>query len=238
MTAPLLERRLDPLPQWRDCLGSETSRPILYLLRHCETEWNQAKLYQGRSDPPLSASGLLQAQTLAEELAPVLSQPITLLSSPLMRARTTAAILASRAEATAMIDHRLTELSYGSWEGYSQQAIKLLWPDMLRQWKRTPDTVAFPGGEALRDLQARVRSFLVDAAESDGPIFAVTHDGVIRLALLEAQGLPLSAFRTVKIDPGKLVAFCRHRSGISPAITWSSRPLRERVSAKTRPSSV
>ncbi len=223
MTAPVLESRLDPLPKWRDCRDDENGRPILYLLRHCDTDWNHARLYQGRSDPPLSTSGVLQAQKLAEALAPLLTQPITLLSSPLTRARMTATALASRAEAMVIIDDRLAELSYGSWEGHTQETIKLLWPEMLRQWKRTPDSVAFPGGESLWELQARVRSFLADAAERGGPVLAVTHQGVIRLALLEAQRLPLSAFRTIKIEAGNLVAFCCHRSGISPVIRRRSR---------------
>jgi len=125
-----------------------------------------------------------------------------------MRARMTATAVASHAAAKVSIDDRLTELSYGLWEGHSQATIKLVWPDLLRRWKQAPDTVAFPGGESLRDLRARVRSFLAEAAEWEAPIFAVTHEGVIRLVMLEAQGLPLSAFRAVKIGPGKLAVFC------------------------------
>ena len=218
--APILESRLNAFPRRRDCRDIKTVRPVLYLLRHCETEWNNARLYQGRSDPPLCASGLLQAQNLGEELAPLLARSITLLSSPLMRARMTATALASRVAAAVRIDDRLTELSYGLWEGHSQETIKLLWPDVLRRWKRAPDTVVFPGGESLCDLQARVRSFFGGAAEWEGPIFAVTHEGVIRLALLEAQRLPLSAFRTVKMAPGELAAFYPNRSGISLANVW------------------
>ena len=40
----------------------------LLLLRHGETAWNRERRYQGWTDTPLSAEGLLQAEAAAREL--------------------------------------------------------------------------------------------------------------------------------------------------------------------------
>lgn len=174
----------------------------LLLARHGETIWNQDGRYQGRSDPPLSARGEMQAQALAKRFAA--TDEISIVASPLMRAQATAQIIAARLGLPVATDHRLTELAYGKWEGLQQAEIKQRWPELLRLWKRTPDQVAFPGGESLSDMQHRVRSFLGHTAEQSGTILAITHDGVARLAVLEARGEPLSAFRDVHIENASL----------------------------------
>ncbi len=225
---PLLEGDCGPLSGWMGpqpvAVGQRDQAvlPDLFFLRHCPSEWNQAHWYQGQSDPPLSESGISEAKCLAEELASVLNFRFTLVSSPLARARMTAAIIASRVKASVVIDERLMELGYGMWEGHSQEAVKRLWPAMLRQWKRAPDCVVFPGGESLHELQARVKSFLADVVQTQGPVLAVTHDGVIRVAALEALGLPLSAYRKIRTTTGSLVAFVRRGSGITVAARHAS----------------
>lgn len=177
----------------------------LLLARHGETSWNQDGRYQGRSDPPLSARGEVQAQALAERLAA--SDTIRIVASPLMRAQATAHIIATRLNLPVTTDHRLMELAYGEWEGLQQAAVKQQWPELLRLWKRMPDQVTFPGGESLSDMRQRVRSFLGYAAGQSGTMLAITHDGVARLAVLEARGEPLSSYRDVHIGNASLTTF-------------------------------
>jgi len=206
-------------PQDQSVPISHVSRPAhspelvparqLLLLRHTHTEWSETGLYQGQSDPPLSRAGIERAEGLASELAPILAAPVTILTSPLARARMTADLLTVHSNKPVTIDERLTELDYGAWEGHSQETVKLRWPDMLRQWKRTPDTVCFPSGGSLQQVQGRLRSLVRDIASLPQPVLAVTHDGLIRVALLEAMGLPLAAFRSVKTEPGGLTRLLR-----------------------------
>jgi alpha-ribazole phosphatase len=170
----------------------------LLLARHGETTWNRDGRYQGHSDPPLSAWGEAQAQALARRFSA--TEEIRIVASPLMRAQTTAHIIARPHNIPVTADHRLMELGYGEWEGLQQAAVKLKWPELLRQWKRTPQQVTFPGGESLQDMQQRVQSFLEHTAAQSGTVLAITHDGVVRMIVLAALGQPLSAFRDMRIE--------------------------------------
>ena len=59
----------------------------IYLVRHGETDWNQAGLLQGQTDIDLNAQGFAQAEEAAERLREV---PFEIaFCSPLIRARHT-----------------------------------------------------------------------------------------------------------------------------------------------------
>ena len=63
----------------------------IYLVRHGETDWNQAGLLQGQTDIALNAQGLEQAHEAAERLKEV---PFEIaFCSPLIRAKRTAEII-------------------------------------------------------------------------------------------------------------------------------------------------
>jgi broad specificity phosphatase PhoE len=76
----------------------------LYLVRHAKT----AHPWRTTLDSPLSASGHAQAATLAERIASL--GPLPVVSSPLQRARQTAAPLATRWGGVARIDPRVSEI--------------------------------------------------------------------------------------------------------------------------------
>lgn len=185
----------------------ESTPRKLFLVRHGETEWNQAGRYQGRSDPPLTARGEAQARALADWFAG--SGVATMFTSPSVRAQSTARAVAERLGLVAIVDDRLSELAYGQWGGLTQAEVKQRWPELLRLWKRAPDRVNFPGGESLLDARCRLRSFLEDVAGQSGPVLAVTHQVIVRIAVLEAQGEPLSAFRHVLVETGSVAALLR-----------------------------
>lgn len=65
----------------------------LLLVRHGETEWNRAQRMQGRTDIDLSAQGRADVTALGAIVAPW--HPRTLIVSPLVRARTSAALLSA-----------------------------------------------------------------------------------------------------------------------------------------------
>jgi broad specificity phosphatase PhoE len=183
----------------------------LVLVRHGESTWNVEGRYQGRLDPPLSARGQAQAETLAkrlqrEQLEAQKQRIDTIVSSPLTRALETANICARELSLPVRRDDRLTEISHGEWEGRLREEIANRWPEMFTAWRTHPDTVRFPAGETLDDVRARFESFLMDLRGASG-VLAATHDVIVRIAVLLAQGKPLSAFNDVRVDNAALNEF-------------------------------
>ncbi len=182
-------------------------------MRHGESTWNAEGRYQGRMDPPLSARGRAQAEALAARLEheqaaePPERRFATVVSSPLARARDTAQACAGAIGLPLKIDERLTEISHGEWEGKLRGEVASHWPDMLAQWRANPHLVHFPNGEMLEEVELRLRSFLHSVRLEPGAVLATTHDVIVRIAVLLAQGIELSSFNQVQVDNAALNEF-------------------------------
>lgn len=95
------------------------SRPAWALVRHGETDWNQAGRLQGRTNIQLNDTGRAQAQATAEELAAHGDWDLVI-SSPLSRAKETARIIAAHLGTGPVLEcPTLVERDYGRAEGMS-----------------------------------------------------------------------------------------------------------------------
>ena len=171
------------------------------LVRHGLTEANKGGLLAGWSPGVhLAEQGREQAQALAQRLAKV---PVAaIVSSPLERCQETAAALAADRDLDVTTDERLGECRYGDWTG---QELKKLAKDPL--WKVVqahPSAAAFPGGESLRETQARavaaVRE-INDRVGAGATWVAVSHGDVIKAVLADALGMHLDMFQRLLVDP-------------------------------------
>jgi probable phosphomutase (TIGR03848 family) len=175
------------------------------LVRHGLTDANTGGTLAGWTPGVhLAAKGREQVEALSRRLAQV---PLTaIVSSPLERCQETAATLqAGRDGLVVETDDRLGECKYGDWQG---QPLKTLAKDPL--WKVVqshPSAVTFPGGEALRDTQARaVAAVRAHNARlgTDATWVAVSHGDVIKAILADALGLHLDAFQRIMVDPASV----------------------------------
>ncbi len=69
---------------------------MLLLIRHGETDWNRQMRMQGHRDIPMNDFGISQIQELARKMADAGVKADVIISSPLERARQTAAIIAEQ----------------------------------------------------------------------------------------------------------------------------------------------
>jgi len=116
----------------------------LVLVRHGRTAWNGER-FLGRVDVPLDGVGREQAARLVHRLA---GRPVNaIVTSPLRRARDTAAPLAAARGVGPFEAPELVELDCGALQG------KLKWAHG-KLAKRDPDE-PFPGGESLAAAHAR-----------------------------------------------------------------------------------
>lgn len=149
------------------------SRTTVAFVRHGRTEWNRVGRLQGSSDIPLDDVGREQARTAARLLADETWS--ALVTSPLHRARQTAAVLGTTLGLDdAEVCDLLVERTYGLAEGLTRE-------QALRQW---PDG-EFPGQEALTTVAARGRAALdaVGRRHSGGRVVVVAHGALIRAVL-------------------------------------------------------
>jgi broad specificity phosphatase PhoE len=153
---------------------------VLIVVRHGRTDANASGLLLGsRLDPPLDPLGVRQAAALADALPP----PARVVSSPLRRARETAAAFGLPVD----LDERWIERNYGDLDGTALGDVPA---DVWAAWRADPSD-ASGGGESLLDLGARVQAAcagLVEAA-TENDVVVVTHVSPVKAALAWALGV-------------------------------------------------
>ena len=164
-------------------------RPILYYVRHGETDWNAERRLQGQHDIPLNALGRVQASRCGEILRDLFVREgrqageFDYVASPLGRARETMERLRKGLGLEAesyRTDARLMEMSFGRWEGYTFAELQEREAEGLAARERDKWGFVLPGGESYAQLMVRVRGWY-ESVERDSVVAA--HGGVCRVLI-------------------------------------------------------
>jgi probable phosphoglycerate mutase len=167
---------------------------LIYLTRHGETQYNRENRFNGRTDSPLTDLGVSEAHRQGRILSKVIEpdSSLRIVSSPLGRAVHTAAIIRDQMRMTGReveTDERLTELSFGQWEGLTMDEIERRYPGEWDRRHQNMWTYVMPGGESYEMVARRASDWL---NEAHGPMLVVTHGGVERVLRGLYGRLPLS----------------------------------------------
>ncbi len=154
----------------------------ILFIRHGPTEWNSSGRIQGRTDMPLSAAGreVVRSWRLRAEF-----EAFDWFSSPLKRARETAALLGAR---SCRFEPRLMEAHWGDWEGWTLAQLRASIGDVLAAMEAAGLDLLPPGGESPRMVRARLKAWLGEIAPVQRPVIAVGHAGIVRAAYSLATG--------------------------------------------------
>lgn len=175
---------------------------MIAVARHGETDWNREGRYQGRRESALTDTGRAQARALASAFERANVRRVV--ASPLARCVETARPLAHARGIALETDPRLLEIAHGDWEGRLRAQIEAEDPQLWYDWRHHPERVRFRGGESLDEVLARWRSF---AAELRDDTVVVTHDVVVRLAILDATGRGPAQLWEPRVINGAYAAF-------------------------------
>jgi broad specificity phosphatase PhoE len=179
---------------------------VLYLVRHGRTAHNASRRLLGRLDVPLDDLGRRQAAALGR--VPALHGALRVITSPLTRARDTAAALGP----PVTVDERWAEIDYGIYDGLELEAAADLWRGWGTDLAFTPE-----GGESLAGVGARVREACEDlwpeAAEHD--IVVVTHVSPLKAAVAWALGVGDEISWRMFVDVASVSLIGSGRSGPS-----------------------
>lgn len=171
---------------------------VVLLVRHGQTP-TTGKLLPGRAPGlHLADSGIEQAQRAAERIS-ALTKVDAIYSSPLERARETAAPIAAARGLKTRIDKGLLECDFGDWTGAELKNLM-----KLPEWntvQRAPSTFTFPGGESFTAMQNRIVGAIdrLRAAHPGGTIVCVSHADPIKAAVAHAMGTHIDLFQRIVI---------------------------------------
>lgn len=167
----------------------------IILVRHGQTWLNAEGRLAGRLDAELTELGRSQAAAVAAAVL-AMATPARVVTSPLHRARQTAAAFGG----TAAVDDRWVELDYGEYDGRPLGDV----PASLWEAWRADVAFAPPGGESLLALGERVRAACEELAAADGPTVVVSHVSPIKAAVAWALGVDDSVSWRMYLAPASI----------------------------------
>ena len=191
---------------------------VTLLLRHGQTPMSVQKRYAGRSDVPLTETGVLQAAAAAKRLESAGIEVIV--TSPLLRATRTAQEVAEVTGAPVVTDEGFRETDFGAWEGLTFAEVRQRWPAEVTAWL-ADSAVAPPGGESLAEVSVRVTEALrrVLAGRQQQTILIVSHVTPIKTLVAAALLAPPAALYRMHLDVAALCEIDWYADG--PAVLRS-----------------
>jgi probable phosphoglycerate mutase len=187
---------------WAD-LGPPT---YTVMARHGATALSLEKRFSGLGgiDAPLADLGRAQAQALAGELV-ARGDIDRIISSPLLRTRQTAEIIARPLGQDVEIVEGFAECAFGEWDGHTFSEVRERWPRELEEWLASTQ-VAPPGGESFEECQRRVlkaREIVIERYPGER-VLVVAHVTPIKVMVAHAVGAPLDSLYRMELPPCSL----------------------------------
>ena len=180
---------------------------MLYIMRHGKTEWNALHKLQGRTDIPLNEEGKRMARQACEKYKELNID--VCYCSPLVRALETAQIVLKNRKIPIIEDKRLSEMSFGEYEGIENS---LAIPDcpinvIFNQPEKYIESVG--GAETFEQLFARTGSFLKEIVEpqvqAGKDILIVGHGAMNSSIICQVKKLPIEEFWSAGIEQCKII---------------------------------
>ncbi|GAA3090340.1 putative phosphoglycerate mutase [Kribbella aluminosa] len=207
--------------------GAQAEPPTrLIFLRHGETPHTAEKRFSGSGgdDPALSENGRTQAAAAAAYLAR-LGGIDAIVTSPMRRARETAAEAGSELGLDVVVDEGWVECSFGDWDGHTFAEVQEKWPDALNAWLEST-TVAPPGGESFDACARRARSARdgLLARHPGKTVLVVTHVTPIKLMVRSVLQAPMSSMFRMELRPATLTEAHWYADGLASLRSFNVDP--------------
>ena len=176
---------------------------LFHLVRHGQYGLIDRALGGRAPGHALDAAGRDEAERVAEALRG--RAVAAVVSSPVQRARETAAPIAAALGLAIRVDAGLVELDCGEWTGMTFETLRER-PEWHR-WNRFRSSAAIPGGESMLAAQARTvaaleRLHAEHGGQAAAEVVVVSHADIIKAALLHVLGAPLDHMGRLEIAPG------------------------------------
>jgi len=166
---------------------------ILWLVRHGQTDWNLQARWQGQAPdaPGLNETGFAQARSARDQLKDVSFDAVY--SSPILRSRQTAELVAEPHGLTIIFEPRLREINLGIWEGMLSTDIEAKYPQEMERRAHDPFHSHAPQGESISEVAERVVAATDEIAKKhvNQSVLVVAHGVSLAVIFCKANGIPL-----------------------------------------------
>ena len=133
-----------------------------------------------------------------------------------------------------LIEPRLTEMSFGEWEGQTLTELRSVHGAVMVEWEGRGLDFRAPAGESPRDVQDRLRPWLEELSTANNDVLAITHKGVMRALYALASGWDMRGKPPHRLADNAVHEFDLDRGGL--CIVALSIPLRRQMrTAETPP---
>ncbi|MDQ3178033.1 MAG: MSMEG_4193 family putative phosphomutase [Actinomycetota bacterium] len=204
------------------------SATTIVLVRHGQTPTTGAVLPGRAAGLHLADAGREQAERTAGFIGE-LPDVAAVYTSPLERARETAAPIGTATGVRPKVARGLNECDFGAWTGAELKALM-----KLPEWatvQRAPSSFRFPGGESFVEMQHRMLTTLADlrAKHEGGIIVCVSHADPIKAVIADAVGSHLDQFQRIVVSPCSMSVVSWMPSGgpVVLSVNTTGRPLSE-----------
>jgi len=193
--------------------SAESSLPLIYFIRHGETEWSLSGQHTGTTEIPLNAEGEAKARQLKATLRGIKFDRVFV--SPRGRARRTYEL--SGVKVPAKVEPDLAEWDYGDYEGLKSKAILAQRPD----WNLFLH--GCPGGESPKQVSARADRLVAKLKRMKGKIALYSHGHFGRVLGARWVGYPVRAAQHLLLSTASVsILGFEHHSAAEPTLTlWN-----------------
>ena len=203
------------------------TKPTTFILvRHGVTDHTTDKRFSGglaSKNPPLNDEGREQARATGEWLAPLSGTFDALVSSPVLRTRQTAEILAEFFDLEIEEEPGIAEMEFGTWDGMSFTEVHEQHPDEIGSWLGDLESAPH-GGESFRAVEKRVlegRDRMM-ASYAGKTAVVVSHVTPIKTLVADALGAPLEAVYRMELAPASVTVISYFRVGPNAEIPMAN----------------
>src|ERR1700680_3449390 len=186
-------------------METKGARGTAILMRHGETAWNRQGRVMGRHPVELTDHGREQVAATARFALSI--KPDLIVTSPLVRARQSAEIMAGGLGGVEIIEEPgIAEVLYGRWEGMTYH--ELIDDEHYITYRKSPIEHPTPGGETIPEVQARgVEAVMRTIEQHPGRrVVFVSHGDIVRTVLCHFLKVELRHFHRIRADNAGLSA--------------------------------
>lgn len=187
----------------------------LLLVRHGQSIANEAGIFAGFTDMPLTEKGLQQAACTAKFIAENYRVD-AVYASDLQRAWQTGLAAARTLGLNITPTEKLREIFAGSWEGNTYESLANGHTPEYETWLHDIGNCQCPGGESVAELSRRVyEAVCAIAEENEGKtVLIATHATPIRTLMCRMAGLEISQMKDVPWVTNASVTEVRFENGL------------------------